>query len=139
MRVLPQFIALLFLAVLVQLTGCAGRPLHISSTTSILTSGQNLTKGLKVQTNKFGLQDDIVFFVYVKWDEPTQKFGAHNVTFSWYKDDMLVSTTTKPIIFNTTPTEIWSKRAASALGAGHYKVAIAVEGNVVGSTELDIK
>ena len=125
--------------VVTAMVGCAGRPLQISSMNTILTNGDSLTKGKKIPAVVFGLQDEIVFFVYIKWDDPAQKYGAHPVIWNWYKDKKLVSTAAKNVNFDVTPTELWTHRTAAVLGSGHFKVETSVDGKIAGAAEFDIK
>jgi hypothetical protein len=125
--------------VCISIGGCAGRPLQISSLNTILTNGESLAKGKKIPTDTFGLQDEIVFYVYITWDDPTQKYGWHPVIWNWYKNGKLVSTAEKKLKFNTTPYGLWTHKTASVLGSGHFKVETVVDGKVVGSTVFDIK
>ena len=124
---------------MMSIAGCAGRTLQISGINYILTSEESLTKGKKIPTAVFGLEDKISFHVYIKWDDPTQRYGTHSVVYNWYLNEKLVSTARRYVNFNSTPTELWTKRDASVLGPGHYKVEIAIDGQTVGATEFDIK
>jgi hypothetical protein len=131
-------VCILVVILSLSVVGCAIRPLQVSYS-NILTNAESLTKGKKTPSTVFGLQDDIVFFVYVKWDDPAQWYGNHSVVWNWYLNEKLVSTGKKSVNFNSTPHELWTRRNASALGQGRFKVETLIDEKVVASTEFDIK
>lgn len=120
------------------IVGCASQPVQVSSVNKILTSAESLKYGKKSPADNFKLQDEIVFYVYVKWEDPAQKYGRHPVVWNWYLDGKLVSRGSKDVNFDKTPKELWTHRSASALGLGHFRVETLVDGKEVGSTEFDI-
>ena len=138
-RVVKVVIGIFGLLAFLSINGCVGRPLQISSVNKILTNGESLKNGKKVPTDKFGLQDEIIFYVYVKWDDPLQSYGKHNVVWNWYSNGKLISNGKKDVNFDKTPKELWTHRSASALGSGHFRVETLVDGKEVGATEFDIK
>jgi hypothetical protein len=138
-RTIRKLICILGLLPCLSINGCAGRPLQISSVNKILTTGESVKNNKKAPAEKFGLQDEIVFYVYVKWEDPLQSYGKHPVVWNWYSNGKLVSTGNKDVNFDKTPKELWTHRSASALGQGHFKVETLVDGKEVGSTEFDIK
>src|SRR6266542_130893 len=121
-RTVKRLICILGVLSYFTIIGCAGRPMRISSTSKILTNGESLKNGKKAPADYFGLQDEIVFYVYVKWDDPLQSYGKHPVVWNWYSNGKLISTGSKDVDFDKTPKELWTHRSSSALGQGHFRV-----------------
>jgi hypothetical protein len=74
----------------------------------------------------------------VQWEDPTKGAGVHDINYNWYSGGKLVSTFYRRADFVRSPYELHSTRAASALGAGHFKAEIVIDQKVVGSKEFDI-
>jgi hypothetical protein len=75
----------------------------------------------------FSSQDYVVFDVSLQWDPTRTSLGKHSVTWNWYADGKLISTDTKPLEFHHPPYDLWSRRAASALGTGSFKVEVLLD------------
>jgi len=92
-----------------------------------LTSGESLSHAKRIPMKSFSSQDYVVFFVSLQWDPTRTSLGKHSVTWNWYVDGKLISTDTKPLEFHHPPYDLWSRRAASALGTGSFKVEVLLD------------
>jgi hypothetical protein len=122
---------------LMLLTSCATGPqVHVVS--SFLVSSESLAKGKRTPATTFTLEDVVRFYVDIRWDDATKDLGLYHVTFKWSQDSKVLSSAIRTYRFNTTPFELWTQRAASALGVGHFRVEVLVGGEVLASKEFDI-
>lgn len=103
-----------------------------------LTTVGNYKEGKLVPITAFTSQDVIIFYVAVGWDDPTKAAGIHDIDYNWYKGDKLVSTFSRRALFNRSPADLRTTRAASALGTGHFKAEVQIDKKTVESKEFDI-
>jgi hypothetical protein len=114
----------------------ADEPLHLTHT--MMTSGANLSLGKRVPLQAFSQQDFVVQLADFAWDPVEMSGGKHDVVWRWYQDDRLLSQTAKSLDFNSTPNTLWTKRAASTLGSGHFRIETIIDGMVITTSEFDI-
>lgn len=105
---------------------------------AMTTSGHHLSAGKRVPVQTFSQQDFVVQLADFKWATVGESGGKHQVEWRWYHEGELVSKTAKELLFNSTPYTIWTKRAASTLGAGHFRVDALIDGAVVAANDFDI-
>ena len=102
--------------------------------------GRNTDKnGKLVPMDKFTTEDIIRFYSSFSWDDVTKPGGAHVVAWNWYKEGALVSTDTKNFKFRHAPYQLWTTRAASALGVGQYRIDVLIDGEVKSSITFEIQ
>jgi hypothetical protein len=104
-----------------------------------VTSGESLTHAKRTPMRIFTSQDYLIFFVSLQWDPTKTSLGKHSVTWNWYAGDRLISTDTKPLEFHHPPYDLWSKRAASALGTGSFRVEARLDGRFLAGNTFTIK
>jgi hypothetical protein len=104
----------------------------------ITTTGNSLATGKRVPVRRFEQSDFVVQLADFKWVDAEQEAGKHQVEWRWYQGRTMVSKSSGELNFKTTPYTIWTKRAASTLGSGHFHIDAVVDGQVVGSSEIDI-
>ncbi len=109
---------------------------HVSG--SMVTSGASLALGQRIPVESFTAQDFVISIVDVQWAPVTSQAGSHMIEHRWLRDGVLVSDNTTLRWFNRTPLELTSKRAAAALGTGHFTVQTLMDGNVVATADIDI-
>ena len=105
---------------------------------SLVTSGASLALGQRIPVQSFTTQDFVISIVDVQWKPVTMQAGQHAIEHRWLRDGVLVSDNTTLRWFNRTPLELTSRRAAAALGAGHFTVQTLMDGNLVATAEIDI-
>lgn len=103
------------------------------------TSGASMAAGKRMPAQSFAQQDFVVQFTDFAWDNADDNGGPHMVEWRWYRDGQLISKTAKKLDFNSTPYTIWTRRAASTLGAGHIRIEAVVDGSVVAESDVEIK
>ena len=104
-----------------------------------VTSGESLLHAKRTPMRSFTSQDYIVFFVSLQWDPTKTSLGKHSVTWNWYAGNRLVSTDTKPLEFHHPPYDLWSRRAASGLGTGLFRVEALLDRRLLASNTFVIK
>ena len=109
---------------------------HVSG--NLVTSGASLSMGQRIAVQNFKLEDFVISIVDVQWTPPTQRAGQHTVEYRWMRDGTIVSDLKKLMWFNRTPTELTTRRAAGALGAGHYTVETLMDGAIAATGEFDV-
>lgn len=109
---------------------------HLTHT--MLTSGASLAAGKRVPVQAFDQRDFVVQLADFAWEPADMGAGKHDVVWRWYQDDRLLSQTAKSLDFNSTPYTLWTRRAASTLGFGHFRVETMIDGMVVTASEFDI-
>ena len=139
MRVKPMLLkALLFLSVIIS-TGCATTPTATPQVVaSMMTNGESLSKGKRISVQSFTSQDFVVNLIDFKWEAVTENGGSHLVEWRWYQNDKLLSRSAKTLVFTSTPYTTWTRRAASTLGVGHFRVETLVDGVIAASNDFDI-
>ena len=110
---------------------------HAVNSTVTTAYNQQLNKRTPIST--FSLEDSVVCLVDFAWSDVTHSGGDHVVGWRWYRDSVLVSQSQKRMTFATSPYTTWTKRAASSLGSGQYKVETLLDGQVASSCEFQIK
>ncbi len=105
---------------------------------SILTSGASLALGQRIPVQTFKSDDYIISSVIMRWAPATASAGRHLLEHRWLQNGTLVSEHKRMLSFNTTPINLYSRRAAAALGEGHFEVQTLVDGAVVGDEQFDI-
>jgi TonB family protein len=110
---------------------------HVVDTT--VTTGLDQQLMRRVPTSTFTLEDTVVCLVSFAWADVTRSGGYHLIEWHWLRDDVLVSHSQYSRVFQTSPHTAWSRRAASRLGPGHYRVENLLDGEVVSSTTFEIK
>jgi hypothetical protein len=103
------------------------------------TNGASMATGKRLPVQSFAQSDFVVQLTDFAWDNPEDNGGAHMVEWRWYRDGQLISKTAKKLDFNSTPYTIWTRRAASTLGAGHIRIEAVVDGSVVAESDVEIK
>jgi hypothetical protein len=101
-------------------------------------TGASMAAGKRVPTRHFEQSDFVIQLADFNWTPVDQGAGRHQVEWRWYHGRTLVSKTSKELDFNSTPYTIWTKRAASTLGNGHFRIETVVDGEVVANSEFDI-
>jgi hypothetical protein len=109
---------------------------HVSG--SVLTSGASLALGQRIPVQNFKTEDFVVSIVDVQWTPSTLQAGKHFIEHRWLRDGTVVSDGKSVRWFTRTPVELTSRRAAAALGVGHYTVQTLMDGQIVASADLDI-
>ncbi|MGA2868506.1 MAG: hypothetical protein ABSF34_05020 [Verrucomicrobiota bacterium] len=117
--------------------GCSSMPLHPVG--SVLTNASSILAGKQVPMDKFTTQDIIRYYTSFTWDDVTQSGGQHEVTWNWYKGDVLISTVTKNVVFHHAPFQLWTTRAAAALGVGKFRIDVLIDGDVKSSVTFEIQ
>ena len=102
------------------------------------TNGASVAAGKRIAVQNFSQQDVVWQLVDFNWEPVGESAGNHVVEWRWYRDETLVSDTTKKLEFRNTPYTVWTKRAALAIGAGHMKIETIVDGTVVATSEVDV-
>jgi hypothetical protein len=102
------------------------------------TNGASIASGKRVAVQSFTQQDIVWQLVDFNWEPVGESAGNHTVEWRWYRDDVLVSDSTKKIDFRSTPYTVWTKRAAMSIGAGHMKIETIVDGTIVATSEVDV-
>lgn len=105
---------------------------------SLVTSGVSLAQGKRVAVQSFSQQDFIVSLVDFQSARLAESGGNHLVEWRWYLGDKLVSHSKKGLSIAATPSTVRSMRAASALGAGRFKVETLIDGILASSTNFEI-
>ena len=105
---------------------------------SLVTSGASLALGQRIPVQSFTTQDFVISIVDVQWTPATMQAGQHTIGHRWLRDGVVVSEGRSLRWFNRTPLQLTSRRAAAALGAGHFTVQTLLDGNVVATSDLDI-
>ena len=123
--------------VLAALCSACGPTIAVSNPT--LVSGVDRSRGKRIASDSFRLDDRITQFVDFTWADPRQDGGIHDCEWKWYRDGTLVSDTPeKRLDFRSTPFTLVTARAAATLGAGRYTVDTLVDGKVVATSAFTI-
>jgi len=139
MPVLKSLRTLILLAPLCTVLGCATSATTPHVTGTVLTKTADLIHAQRVSTSVFSTEDDVVCYVYFRWQDPTRQSGHHNVEWRWYQDGRLVSQSKKELNFRRTPYTVWTHRSAGALGPGRFSVATLLDGVSVSSSDFEIR
>lgn len=121
------------------LAGCATTGTTPRVTGTVLTKTADLITAKRVPTSVFSTEDTVVCYVYFQWDDATKEAGYHELEWTWYQDDKLVSQGKKRLNFKRTPFTTWTFRSAGALGVGHFTVTTAVDGTAVSTSSFEIR
>ena len=124
------------LALLLVSLGCA---VPVRAVHSYCTTQESLNRGKRAVRDSFGLEDVIRYYVDLQWDDVSKSAGRHEVEWNWYAGGRLVSSNSKVMHMNVAPFEVWTTRAASALGTGAFRVETKVDGLVVATHSFIIK
>ena len=115
----------------------AAQPL-VEVQSSIITSGASLALGQRIPVQNFKIEDYVISSVLMHWTPATESAGRHLVEHRWLQNGTLVSEGKRVIAFDKTPIHLYSRRAAAALGEGHFEVQTLMDGQIVGDEQFDI-
>jgi hypothetical protein len=118
-------------------SGCVGQ---ISAANSGVTTLPNFQVGRLVPMQTFSIEDTIVFYVAVTWENVSEDAGLRDVEWNWYKDGKLVAHLEHERgYFKGAPNLRHMARPAASLGTGHFRAECSIDGHPIASQEFDIR
>jgi hypothetical protein len=118
----------------------AAKPVEVRLSDSLLTTLKLMESGNPVAVGSFTTRDEPTFMTYVTWSDSAISGGLHTVTWNWYNNNALVSTSThRNVEFKTCPHLLKTSRSPAIVGTGRIRVDVVVDGRVLASSSFEIR
>jgi hypothetical protein len=146
---LPVFFAGFFLAtaavclpatVTTQPPAALAPPTEVRLSETLLTTLRLLESGQPVAVSAFTTKDVPAFVTKFTWSNSAMAGGLHTVTWNWYNQGVLVSTSThRNVEFKTSPHLLKTSRSSEIVGTGQIRVDVLIDGKVLSTTRFEIR
>jgi len=135
-----QFLAALCGACAFLFQGCMSIPADriTPGSSMITTGGATAGKWQEIPMTAVELKDPIYFVTYAQWTPVTDSAGRHDITWLWYSGDRLVETRKVTLELKVTPFRLWARTQAAALGVGHFRAVVQIDGRDFATKEFDV-
>ena len=111
---------------------------ELEKVSSLVTTGAESISFKREPMTSFSMADTIWYFTTVRWEPIDKPAGRRKLTWRWYIGDRLISEIKQTVVFKPTPFELRATMLGTAIGAGHAKVEVLIDGVSFDSQEFEV-
>lgn len=115
----------------------AAKP-QLEKVSALVTTGADSLSFKRQAMSSFSEADRIFHFLTVRWEPIDKGAGRHEIIWRWYIDGKLISEIKQKHNFHTTPFELQATQLGTAMGAGHGRIDVLIDGQLFDSKEFNV-